>query len=115
LGTGANKLAREAVKLMWSDEEKRLQLVSGKELLARLSEWAKAKYGVSFGSVAILRHFRTAEVPAEMRTVLEAVEYCRPFLFDTDTPRRTAVTAANPVQHPVAAVPGQNNRSTERT
>ena len=25
LGTGANKLAREAVKLMWSDEEKRLQ------------------------------------------------------------------------------------------
>ena len=114
LGTGANKLARETVRSMWSDEATRLRLVSGKEVLARLSEWAKTNYGVSFGPVAVLRQFRVAEVPAEMSMVLEAFECCGPFPSDTNAAQPRGVAAASPERRPVALGPAPGKRITEK-
>jgi energy-coupling factor transporter ATP-binding protein EcfA2 len=49
-------------------------LVSGKELLAGVSEWAQVAHGVSFGVAALARELRASEIPNEMARVLRAIQ-----------------------------------------
>lgn len=74
LGAGANKLARAQLAPMWKDPDNRLQLVSGKSLLSKISAWSQTQFGVSFGANAVAKKFRTNELPEEVVSVVRAIE-----------------------------------------
>ncbi len=74
LGVGANKLARTRLAPLWEVPEKRLSLVSGKSLVSKVSTWSQKEFGVSFGANAVAKKFRRSEVPAEVESVLQAIE-----------------------------------------
>ena len=75
----ANKAARARLSACWSNPDERLSLVSGKELLTRLSEWAQTNYQVSFSPMAIARELKPEEVPTEIVGVMGAIENNQPF------------------------------------
>lgn len=52
----------------------RMAIVSGKEVLSRMSAWSQRIAGVSFSPVAIARELRPNEVPSELQNVLTAIE-----------------------------------------
>jgi len=68
----ANRLAREQMA-HWKDPNARLALVSGKEVIARLSDWSKRKFNVSFAPDAIASEMRRSEVPEELSTIITAI------------------------------------------
>ena len=70
----AMRLARVQIDERWKSEEGRLSLVSGKEVLARISEWAKDRFGVSITTRRILRELRLDEIAAEMTAVVSAID-----------------------------------------
>jgi energy-coupling factor transporter ATP-binding protein EcfA2 len=70
--------AKRSVNEAWSKRDARWALVSGKRVLAALSEWSKAQFGVSFGAVTLARSFEEAEIPLELQAVLEAIEESHP-------------------------------------
>lgn len=70
----ANRMARSRVDELWKSESKRPLIVSGKDLLARLSDWAENEYGFGFGAPAIARHMTAADIPAEVVNVISAIE-----------------------------------------
>ena len=72
--TNANRKARYVIERSFRTRQGKLGVVSGKEVLSRLTTWAQAQFGVSFGSMAVLRHMRSDEVPEEVGRVLEAIE-----------------------------------------
>jgi hypothetical protein len=75
--TGANKIARKEIKERWSDD--RLDMVSGKTIISTVSTWARDRFDVSIGAMAIARAFRVIEIPAELRTVLVSIEEASSF------------------------------------
>jgi hypothetical protein len=70
----ANRTARARVSEMWSVESNRPILVSGKDLLARLSEWTQREFGSAFGAPAIARHMTATDLATELATVIRAIE-----------------------------------------
>jgi hypothetical protein len=70
----ANSAARKVVERIWETESNRPMIVSGKDILARLSEWTTEKFGTSFGAPAIARQIKKEEVPEEMAEVIRAIE-----------------------------------------
>jgi hypothetical protein len=79
LGTGAHRVAREQLRPLWDDPQKRLSIASGKAVVSQLSAWAEREFGVSFGPVAIAKRFTVDEIPEEIRVILEAIEEAQPF------------------------------------
>jgi hypothetical protein len=77
--TQANRSARDHVNRRWGTTEGRLSLVSGKQLLGRLSEWAQENYGVSISSMRIARELRRSELAEEVIDVMTAIEDNQPF------------------------------------
>jgi hypothetical protein len=77
--SAAHKAASAEVEAIWRDADKRWQLVSGKEVLGRLSGWTKGKYGVSFGANALARSFEAGEIDPEVIEVVSAIQEGRPF------------------------------------
>jgi hypothetical protein len=77
--TAANRLARERMRSHWTDPDGRLALVSGKQVLARLSEWTQANYGVSISVLRIARQMLPTEIDDELMEVLAAIENNEPF------------------------------------
>jgi hypothetical protein len=71
----ANALARKRVYPRWHVPEMRLALVSGKEILASLSEWLQKNYGVSISAAAVAREINADELSDEVKAVLSAIEY----------------------------------------
>ncbi len=72
-GVGAaNKFARERIK-GWRSAETRSSLVSGKEVISRLSKWAKGAYNVSFGPETIAAELSEQEIPSELSEVVTAI------------------------------------------
>ena len=71
---GANRGARKRIQEMRQSTGSILDLVSGKGLLAKLSEWSQTEFGVSFGPVAIARAMKFDEIDPEVRSVLTAIE-----------------------------------------
>ncbi len=70
----ANRLARERVDEAWRTIEGRIAVVSGKELLSKLSSWAQATYGVSLSVARLAGSFTRADLPAEVVGVIGAIE-----------------------------------------
>jgi predicted ATP-dependent endonuclease of OLD family len=70
----ANKIADEIVEEHWKSIDGKLTLVSGKEVLERLSDWSNAEYHVSIGKIKIAKELREEEILPEMKKVLQAIE-----------------------------------------
>jgi hypothetical protein len=71
---GANQAADKRLKPLWSDPLTRLASVSGKEVIHRLSEWAKADYGVSFSATKLAKEIAADELDHEVAAVITAIE-----------------------------------------
>ncbi|MBK7402795.1 MAG: hypothetical protein IPJ34_42865 [Myxococcales bacterium] len=72
-GLAANH-ALEQVEEIWSRGAHRRNVVSGKALLGRLSQWSKEHANVSFSPIGLARAFRAEEVPLEVRDLLAELE-----------------------------------------
>ena len=70
----ANKKARSLVDDAWKTESNRPMVVSGKDILARLSEWTMREFSTSFGAPAIARQMRKSDIPDELADVIRAIE-----------------------------------------
>ncbi len=77
--TQANRSAREHMARHWGTTEGRLSIVSGKQILGKLSEWAQLNYGVSISPLRVARQLRSTEIPEEVVDVLTAIESNQPF------------------------------------
>jgi hypothetical protein len=77
--TQANRSARERIAAHWGTLEGRLSLVSGKQILGRLSEWTQLNYGVPINPMRIARELRQNEIATEIGDVLAAIENNQPF------------------------------------
>ncbi len=75
----AMQRARAVVEGSWHEPLGRLAVVSGKEMLARLSQWSQGACGVTFGAPALARQFKADEIPSEVTSVLSAIDMCEPF------------------------------------
>lgn len=58
----------------WSDERKRWDMVSGKELMSKLSNECKTKYNVSFGHIQIAATITTEEMSPEVIGLLKKIK-----------------------------------------
>ena len=76
--TQANRSARERKNLEWNTEQGRLSLVSGKRVLAKLSQWMQETHGVAINAVRIARELRRNEISDEIVEVLAAIENNEP-------------------------------------
>lgn len=70
----ANKMARARVDEIWKAESQRSNVVPGKEVLAKLSEWSQNEFGTSFGAPAVARQMTAADIPPELTSVVRAIE-----------------------------------------
>jgi hypothetical protein len=77
---GANKEARNLIGKQWATFEGRLSIVSGKEVISRISEWSQEQFSVSMNAAIIARHMTRSEMPEEMVSIITAIEKCEPFL-----------------------------------
>ena len=76
--SGANKKARGFIK----SKESRYGLigsVSGKDLMSRLFEWAKAEFGVSLNKILLAQTLHTYEISSELKSVLTSIESLKSF------------------------------------
>lgn len=71
--TNANQRARIKTETAWVTREGRLGLVSGKEMLSRLSAWSQQHYGVSFGPTALAQQIRSFELASEVAEVIKRI------------------------------------------
>jgi hypothetical protein len=76
----ANKRARTRADKAWKTPEGRLSIVSGKELLSRMSAWSKDRYGVSFGPLALAQQIRATELDDELVDVIRQINFGRPLM-----------------------------------
>lgn len=70
----SNREARAIVDNYFSFHDGRISLVSGKEVIGRLSQWSQQQYGASFGVMTVAREIRPEEVAEEIRAVLEQID-----------------------------------------
>jgi hypothetical protein len=68
----ANKFARERTD-DWDNPSSRARTVSGKQVISRLSAWAKRNYNVSFGPETIASEMHARELPPEIAEVVTAI------------------------------------------
>ncbi len=76
---GANKKARKILESRESPERGLIDVVSGKPLLSKLSDWSQKGFGVSLSSAGLAREFRESEMHEELRFVITAIEELHPF------------------------------------
>lgn len=70
----SNREARSIVDDYFDSYDGRIALVSGKEVIGRLSEWSQQHYGASFGVMTVAREIRAEEVAEEVRAVLKRID-----------------------------------------
>lgn len=70
----ANRDARAAVERAFGTHKGRMSIVSGKELLGRLSAWSQSRFGTSFGVMTVARAMTQEEVPSEVKVVLRCID-----------------------------------------
>jgi hypothetical protein len=71
---GANKIARDQIEKAWKSFEGRASIVSGKEVISRLSGWSQEEFNVSLNAATIARHMKADEIPGELSAVVESIE-----------------------------------------
>jgi hypothetical protein len=76
---GANKVARAYIAQSWKTFDGRLSMVSGKEVISRVSKWSQDQYGVSLSASLIARQIKLEEIPNEVIEVISAIESCEAF------------------------------------
>jgi energy-coupling factor transporter ATP-binding protein EcfA2 len=76
---GANKAARKHIRTKKASEGGLLAIVSGKEVLSRMSQWSQDSFGSGFSSRAIAATLEEDEIPQEMRQVIRAIENAEKF------------------------------------
>ena len=74
----ANQRARVRADTAWLTREGRLSLVSGRELLSRLSAWSQEHYGVSFGRSGLAQQIRAFELAHEVAEVIKSIHLGKP-------------------------------------
>ena len=70
----ALKESRRLANGAWKTGETRWAILSGKEVLSRLSTWTQTEFGVSFGPNALLKEMKLDEVPREMKDLVKGIE-----------------------------------------
>ena len=75
----AMSAARGLVDERWDQVTTRLAIVSGKRVLAKLSEWAQTEYGVSLSAMRIAQRMVVLDLPNELVRVITAIENNEPF------------------------------------
>ena len=75
--SGANKKADARLTSSW--KKAKLEVISGKEVIHRLSDWSNRKYGVSLNAVKLARELSATEIDEEIKMVLSAIENCEDF------------------------------------
>ncbi len=73
----ANEKARARIREARDRTGSIVDIVSGKEVISRLSEWSKTEFGLSFSVVGLVKEVTVEEIPDELRHVLESIEYSR--------------------------------------
>jgi len=68
----ANKKARDLILAIW--EGQKLNLVSGKTIIANLSSWLQENYKISLDKFSIAREFKTEEIFIELNTIIAKIE-----------------------------------------
>jgi hypothetical protein len=79
----ANRKARTKTETAWKTAEGRLSIISGKEVLSRLSAWSKKNYGVSFGALGLAQQIRATELANEMIDVIRQINFGRALINET--------------------------------
>jgi hypothetical protein len=69
----ANTEARKIVDDKWKTFEGRLSLVSGKDILKKLSFWCKNEFNVHLSLKTIIKEIKPEEINNEMRLILETI------------------------------------------
>ena len=69
-----NRMARSRVDEIWKTETNRPKLVSGKDILSKLSAWTQQEFGTAFGAPAIARQLTATSIPNELGAVVAAIE-----------------------------------------
>jgi hypothetical protein len=72
--TGANRKADERLQAAWRSTTSKLAVVSGKEVIHRLNEWAKKDLDVSFSAIRLARELSESEIDDEVKSVLAGIE-----------------------------------------
>jgi energy-coupling factor transporter ATP-binding protein EcfA2 len=75
---GANREAREFIRSK-VEHYGVLGTVSGKTVLRKLFTWTQDQFGVSLSALALAVHLSNDEIDPEMKSILLAIEECRPF------------------------------------
>ncbi len=70
----ANKLARKIVEKIESNEGSIIPIVSGKEVISKMSAWSQKKYKVSFSPITILNKVQKNEIDHELISIISAIE-----------------------------------------
>ncbi|MGH9241929.1 MAG: hypothetical protein ACRD3G_28110 [Vicinamibacterales bacterium] len=73
-GGGANKAARQIINDRWSSLEGKLAVVSGKRLLAELSQWTQAQFGPAISASVVAREMTASEIDSELADLLRAID-----------------------------------------
>ncbi len=75
----ANKEARNYVKEVEERDGNILSIISGKEIITKMSSWSQIKFKVSFSSRALLKELFTSEIDKEVLSVISSIETNNPF------------------------------------
>lgn len=78
----ANKKARTFVKAHWSNVPERLNIVSGKKMISKLSSWLNDEINVSFSSSTLLYEIKRHEIDEEVISVVQSIENSTKFNFN---------------------------------
>jgi predicted ATPase len=70
----ANRKAREIVSEVEMREGNLLNIISGKEIITRMSKWAQSNFSVSFSPTALLAELNKSEINDEILSVIKAIE-----------------------------------------
>ncbi len=74
----ASQKARELIALKRNGPRGPMAIVSGKELVSRLSAWSKREFNVSFGVSTLLKYMHRNEVDAELERIVLAISQSKP-------------------------------------
>jgi AAA15 family ATPase/GTPase len=73
----ANQEARKLVNLDWNS--KKFELIGGKTVISRLSDWSSKKYKVSLNAFKIAREIHSNEIPLEIKEIIKSIETSNDF------------------------------------
>jgi hypothetical protein len=76
----ANRTARAPLDKARETLDERLSIVSGKQVISKLSAWSQLEFGIAIGSRALARHITANEIAVEVNQVLASIEAASPFI-----------------------------------